>query len=253
MRYFLQLAYNGRDYHGWQRQPGSLSVQEKIETALQQLLHTPTPIVGAGRTDAGVNAAMMTAHFDTEQPVADSKKFLASLNGMADPFNITFYTLKEVRPDAHARFDATSRTYRYFVHTRRTPFLFPYSLQVPPETDFEAMNRAAERLLHTADFTSFAKLHGQTKTNICQVTHARWHAMADDPTRHYFEITANRFLRNMVRSVTGTLLDVGRGKITAGEFQDIIDRRNRCAAGTSLPPSPLFLHNITYPDAIYNL
>lgn len=253
MRYFLELAYNGRDYHGWQRQPGAISVQEKIEDGLQKLLKVPTPIVGAGRTDTGVNASMMVAHFDTAEPIADPDRFIASLNGVVDPFNITFYTLKEVRPEAHARFDATSRTYRYFVHTRRTPFLFPYSLQVASDIDFDAMNTAAQLLLQTDDFTSFAKLHGQTKTNICDVTSARWHSMADDPTRHYFEITANRFLRNMVRSVTGTLLDVGRGKLSIENFQAIIDRRNRSAAGTSLPPSPLFLHRITYPRTVFEL
>lgn len=247
MRYFLHLAYNGKDYHGWQRQPGALSVQEKIEDALATLLRTETPLTGAGRTDAGVNASMMVAHFDTAAPIADTERFIASLNGLADPFNITFYSVKEMPDDAHARFDATERTYRYYVHTRRTPFLFPYSLQVGDDTDFEAMNRAAAILLETDDFTSFAKLHGQTKTNICDVWSAQWKPMNDDPTRWFFEISANRFLRNMVRSVTGTLLEIGRGKLTIDDFRSIIEKKDRCAAGTSLPPSPLFLHNIIYP------
>lgn len=247
MRYFLHLAYNGKDYHGWQRQPGALSVQERIESALTTLFRRETAVTGAGRTDAGVNASMMVAHFDTKEPIADADRFISSLNGLADPFNITFYSVKPVADDAHARFDATSRTYRYFVHTRRSPFLFPYSLQVPHDIDFKAMNEAARILLETDDFTSFAKLHGQTKTNICNVTEARWLPMADDSSRFYFQITANRFLRNMVRSVTGTLLEVGRHKLDIDGFRNVIERMDRSAAGTSLPPTPLFLHNITYP------
>lgn len=247
MRYFLHLAYNGKDYHGWQRQPSALSVQEKIEDALSTLLRKPISVVGAGRTDAGVNASMMVAHFDSDEPIVNPERFIASLNGLADPYNITFYSVRRVSDDSHARFDATERTYRYYVHTRRSPFLFPYSLQVGTDTDFEAMNEVANILLETEDFTSFAKLHGQTKTNICDVRSAKWKQMADDPTRWYFEISANRFLRNMVRSITGTLLEIGRGKINKDEFCNIIATKNRSAAGTSLPPSPLFLYNITYP------
>lgn len=247
MRYFLHFAYNGKDYHGWQRQPGNVTVQERVEDALSLILRQNTGVVGAGRTDAGVNASMMVAHFDTEQAIPDKEKFIASMNGIADPMNIVFFSVKEVPEDAHARFDALTRTYRYYVHTRKSPFLFPYSLFVGPSIDFEAMNSAASSLLAVDDFTSFAKLHGQTKTNICNVISARWEQCHDDGNRLYFEITANRFLRNMVRAITGTLLEVGRGKITAEEFNDIISRKDRRAAGTSLPPSPLFLHEVTYP------
>ncbi|MCH5247534.1 MAG: tRNA pseudouridine(38-40) synthase TruA [Muribaculaceae bacterium] len=246
MRYFLHLAYNGLNYHGWQRQPGAISVQEKIEDGLALLLRHPVSLVGAGRTDAGVNAAMMIAHFDTAVPIPDKNRFLASLNGIVDPFNIAFYDLFPVSDNAHARFDAVDRTYRYYVHIRRSPFLYPYSLQVPPTVDFDLMNEAAKILLEVDDFTSFAKLHSDVKTNICHVTSARWEPYPADPSRYYFEITANRFLRNMVRAVTGTLLEIGRGKMTLDRFRQVIDQKNRSAAGTSLPPSPLFLHHITY-------
>lgn len=247
MRYFLHFAYNGKDYHGWQRQPGALTVQERVEEALTKLLHVPTAAIGAGRTDTGVNASMMVAHFDSATSIDDPNRFIASMNGIADPFNITFYSVSSVQDTAHARFDATARTYRYHIHIRRNPFLFPYSLQVRDNIDFELMNRAAEVLIDTSDFTSFAKLHGQTKTNICQVSSAQWKQMKDDSTRWYFEITANRFLRNMVRSITGTLLDIGMKKLSIKDFKRIIDARNRNEAGTSMPPSPLFLYNITYP------
>lgn len=247
MRYFLYLSYNGKDYHGWQRQPGAITIQEKIENGLETLFHTPTQIIGAGRTDTGVNASMMVAHFDVDREINDEERFIASMNGIVDPFNITFNAIKRVHDKAHARFDALKRTYRYYVHVNRSPFLFPYSLKVPHDVDFGKMNDAAQILLETEDFTSFAKLHGQTKTNICNVTKAEWKQMSDDKSRFYFEITANRFLRNMVRSITGTLLEVGRGKISINELIDIINSKNRSNAGTSLPPSPLFLYDIVYP------
>lgn len=247
MRYFLHLAYKGSDYHGWQRQPGALTIQQKIEDALSCILKSDITVIGAGRTDAGVNAAMMVAHFDTDTPITDSSRFIASLNGMVDPWNINFYDVIEVAPDAHARFDAISRTYRYYVHTNRSPFHYPLSLQIPQSIDFDLMNHAANILIETDDFTSFAKLHGQTKTNICNVISAEWKKIKDSDNRYYFEITANRFLRNMVRSITGTLLDVGRKKITIHDFETIIERRNRSMAGTSLPPAPLFLYTIRYP------
>lgn len=251
MRYFLYFAYNGKDYHGWQKQPGAITVQEKIEGSLTTLLRTPTMIVGAGRTDAGVNASKMVAHFTADEPIVDKERFIASMNGLTDPFNIVFYSLIPVTDEAHARFDATSRTYRYYVNTVKSPFLFPCSLYVGENVDFDAMNDAAKILLQTDDFTSFAKLHGQSKTNICDVRKAVWNKMPDEEGRWYFEITANRFLRNMVRSVTGTLLEVGKNKITKQGFSNIIEAKNRCVAGTSLPPSPLFLHDITYPESIF--
>lgn len=249
VRYFMRLAYRGENFHGWQRQPGAVSVQEVLEEALARVFRLPAlPVTGAGRTDAGVNASCMIAHFDLPEDrvidPASEPRLLHSLNCMLAP-DIVVYGFRQVRPDAHARFDAVSRTYHYHVHTRRTPFPRELSWLAPPGLDFEAMNRAAGILTEVSDFTSFSKLHTDTKTNICRVTHARWQQTG--PYTWVFEITADRFLRNMVRAVVGTLVDVGRGKLTLSQFRDIIDRKDRCAAGTSMPGGPLFLHDIKYP------
>lgn len=248
-RYFIRLAYRGKNYHGWQRQPGAISVQETIEDALARVFRlSQLQVTGAGRTDAGVNASCMIAHFDLPDDRLINPAFLPrllhSLNCMLAP-DIVIYDIRKVRPQAHARFDAVSRTYHYYVHTLRDPFFRELSWLAPAELDFEAMNRAAEILLQTEDFTSFSKLHTDTKTNICHVTHAAWRPLA--PHRWVFEITADRFLRNMVRAVVGTLVEVGRGKLTLDQFRDIIKRKDRCAAGTSMPGGPLFLHAIEYP------
>lgn len=241
-RYFMVLAYRGAPFHGWQVQPGAVSVQGELERALSVLTRTPVAVVGAGRTDAGVNASMMVAHFDA--PFAPEPRAINSLTGR----DIAVYSVKEVHADAHARFDATSRTYHYKAVERRSPFLYPLTWFTRP-LDYEAMNRAAALLLQTDDFTSFAKLHSGARTNICRVSRAEWVA---DPTTGgmTFVITADRFLRNMVRAVVGTLVDVGRGKLTLEGFGDIIAARDRCAAGTSMPPEALYLHSITYPYPI---
>lgn len=243
MRYFIELAYNGGKFHGWQSQPGASTVQQTIEEALTTILRSPTAIVGAGRTDTGVHARQMFAHVDIDSLPADTDRFVRGLNSLLGP-DIAVYALHPVAPDAHARFDATSRTYRYYVHHRKDPFLQGLSHFIAP-LDYEAMNRAAALLIDTSDFTSFAKLHADTKTNICRVTCARWDSI--DRDRHVFTITADRFLRNMVRAVVGTLVDVGRGKISLPDFQRIIEQRDRCAAGTSMPPHALYLEKITYP------
>ncbi len=244
MRYFLRLAYRGAPFHGWQTQPNAASVQQTIERALELALRRPTPITGAGRTDTGVNASMMYAHFDTAEPIADKAGLLRALNSICGK-DIALYEIIDVAPDAHARFDATSRTYHYRVNTRKSPFLYPLSWSAPASLDFELMNQAAARLLTVSDFTSFAKLHSDAKTNICRVSRAEWVPL--DADRWVFIITADRFLRNMVRAVVGTLVDVGRHKLTLGQFEEIISRRDRCAAGTSMPPHALFLHDVTYP------
>jgi tRNA pseudouridine38-40 synthase len=239
-RYFMHLAYNGTPFHGWQSQPGEVTVQSTLETALATLLRTPTPIVGAGRTDAGVHASMMVAHFDAEQP--PSVRGLNSLLGR----DIAVYSIKEVPADAHARFDATSRTYHYLAVERKSPFLHPLAWHPVNPLNYEAMNRAAALLLQVTDFTSFAKLHSDARTNICHVSRAEW---VPDPATGgmTFVITADRFLRNMVRAVVGTLVDVGRGKLTISDFERVISAKDRCAAGTSMPPHALYLHRITYP------
>lgn len=244
MRYFLKLAYRGAPFHGWQSQPNAVSVQQTVEEALATVLRVPTPVVGAGRTDTGVNARVMYAHFDADQPVADPKAFLRSLNRLCGR-DIALQELIPVSDDAHARFDATSRTYKYFAVTAKSPFFYPLSWEAPMELDIDAMNRAAALLLETEDFTSFAKLHTDTKTNICRVSRAEWERIGDDGL--VFTITADRFLRNMVRAVVGTLVEVGRGKMDTDGFRRVIERKDRCAAGTSMPPQALYLWDITYP------
>lgn len=244
MRYFLLLAYNGANYHGWQIQPNASSVQETLEKALGMILRTPTPIVGAGRTDAGVNAQTMYAHFDTEQKIVDTKTFIHRLNSIVGR-DIAVRKVIPVADNAHARFDATSRTYKYFVHTERSPFLQQFSWYCHMPLDFERMNEAASRLYCYTDFTSFSKLHTDVKTNNCKVTFARWE-QTDEHT-WVFTITADRFLRNMVRAIVGTLVEVGRGKLSIEDFEKVIERKDRNVAGTSMPGHALFLWDVTYP------
>ncbi len=285
MRYFLKLSYNGAPFHGWQIQPNAISVQQTIENALATVLRVPTPITGAGRTDTGVNARVMFAHFDFDGILPDRNRLLQALNRLCGP-SIAFYDILPMAPDAHARFDATSRTYRYFVSHIKNPFTPSLMWHSPSRLDYEAMNDAAQILLTTEDFTSFAKLHSDVKTNICHVTEALWQPVSlafaypdlydsDDVDVSFldtgfpllpqsdmikgeesalftcFTITADRFLRNMVRAIVGTLVDVGRHKLSINDFADIISRKNRCAAGTSMPPHALFLWDITYPNDIF--
>ncbi len=244
VRYFMRLSYRGARFHGWQTQPNAVSVQSVIEESLSVITREEVRITGAGRTDTGVNARMMVAHFDLERPVKSAESFIRGLNSMVGP-DIAIEEIVKVRQDAHARFDATSRTYHYYTHTGKSPFLYPLSWQAPETLDYEAMNRAASMLTEISDFTSFAKLHSDAKTNICRVTRAEWLDLGGG--RHVFVITADRFLRNMVRAVVGTLVDVGRGKLSLDQFAKVIEARDRCAAGTSMPPHPLFLWDIRYP------
>lgn len=252
MRKFLEIAYNGASFHGWQSQPADVSVQQTIEEALSVLLRRPVPVTGAGRTDAGVHARRMFAHFDIApdcaDSVADKRRFLNGLNRLCGR-DIAIKDIIDVPTDAHARFDATSRTYKYFVALGKSPFMQDRAWLSPSALDVESMNRAAEILLLTSDFTSFAKLHSDAKTNICKLTHARWDDWHNDfgVPGIVFTVTADRFLRNMVRAMVGTLVDVGRGKINHYDFRRILDRRDRCSAGTSMPPQALFLWDVTYP------
>lgn len=252
MRYFLELSYLGAPFHGWQTQPNAVSVQQVLEEALSTLMRAPTPVTGAGRTDAGVNARRMFAHFDTQAPIDDKRRFLTSINRLCGR-DIAVMDVRPVHPDAHARFDAVSRSYKYFVTFGKSPFLRPLSWMCGYPLDVEAMNGAADMLLETDDFTSFAKLHSDARTNICKVTEARWTPWNNDygVPGAVFTITADRFLRNMVRAVVGTLVDVGRGKLSLQDFRRIIETRDRCAAGTSMPGEALFLWNVTYPEDIF--
>lgn len=242
MRYFLDIAFRGASFHGWQRQPGDISVQECLEDAFSKVLRCETPVTGAGRTDAGVNARRMVAHADFPDHT-DIPSLLRAVNAIAGK-DVAVRSAVAVGADAHARFDATSRTYRYFAHTSKNPFARELSWQASPGLDFDAMNEAAAMLIGKRDFTSFAKLHSDARTNICDLRVARWVNMDDD--KWYFEICADRFLRNMVRAVVGTLVEVGRGKLAPRQIMDVLDASDRCAAGTSMPAHALFLWDVTY-------
>ena len=239
-RYFLHLAYNGADYHGWQSQPNAITVQETVEKALSRVLRRQVAIVGAGRTDTGVNARSMYAHFDVDNEIADPQRLISALNSLVGR-DIAIYGIRRVADDAHARFDAVARTYKYFVTTRKSPFDYRFAWNPPYRLDVDAMNAAAARLADYIDFTSFSKLHTDVATNNCRIYEARWTAEGDRLT---FTIKADRFLRNMVRAIVGTLVDVGRGKTSVDEFCRIIERKDRCAAGASVPGNALFLWNM---------
>lgn len=244
MRYFIEMSYNGTPFFGWQVQPEQPSVQGVMERALTLLLREPIAVTGCGRTDTGVHARQFFAHFDFIQ-LFDNEQ-LAELTDKLNSFlpkEIAICRIFPVADDLHARFSAKSRTYKYYVAVQKEAFRFHYSYRVFQKLDVDKMNAAAKLLLDTEDFTSFSKLHTQTATNICHVSEAHWQ-MEDGLL--VFTITADRFLRNMVRAIVGTLLDVGRGKMELAQFQDIINQKNRCAAGTSVPANALFLQKVEY-------
>lgn len=247
MRYFIYFSFDGSQYHGWQVQPNAISVQQRLNEAISTLLRAPTEVTGAGRTDAGVHAHCMVAHFDFSNTI-DTSWLVFKLNRLL-PQDIAVTKVVPVRADAHARFDATSRTYHYWVYTKKNPFRRQYATRITFPLDFNKMNEAAAKLLSVTDFTSFSKLHTDTKTNNCKVTKAEWIQVDDDLWR--FEITANRFLRNMVRAVVGTLIEVGRGHLSMTDFERVIELKNRCAAGDSMPGNALSLVGITYPDELF--
>ena len=243
MRYFMRLAYNGAGYHGWQVQPNGVTVQECVERALSTALRTPIAVTGAGRTDAGVNAAMMVAHFDVEQPIADTHLLIRRLNSIVGN-DIVIYSIYRVADDAHARFDATSRTYKYFVTLTKSPFDYAFTWHCRTPLDFDLMNEAAERMMGYTDFTSFSKTGTDVKTNICQLTEARWEQLK--PGEWRFTVSANRFLRNMVRAIVGTLVEVGRHRMTISQMRHAIEAKDRQRAGESVPGHALYLTNIEY-------
>lgn len=243
MRCFFDIAFRGAAFHGWQRQPGDMSVQQCLEEAFGKVLRAEVPVTGAGRTDAGVNARRMVAHVDLPDG-CDTAALLRSVNAIVGR-DVAVSAMHRVPDDAHARFDATERCYRYFAHTGKDPFVRDLSWQASPGLDFEAMNRAAALLLGRRDFTSFAKLHSDARTNICDLRAAGWHRQ--DAEHWYFEIRADRFLRNMVRAVVGTLVEVGRGKMAPADILRVLDASDRCAAGTSMPAHALFLWDVSYP------
>ncbi len=248
MRYFIYLSYDGTAYHGWQVQPNAVSVQQRMNEALSTLLRGKnSDVTGAGRTDAGVHAHMMVAHFDIENAV-DCAWLTEKLNRIL-PYDIVVNKVVRVKPDAHARFDAKARTYHYWVYTRKNPFKRHYATRISYPLDFNCMNEAASYLLSVKDFTSFSKLHTDVKTNICRVTKAEWTQVDDDLWQ--FEITADRFLRNMVRAVVGTLVEVGRGRMSIDDFKRVVAQKDRCAAGDSMPGNALSLVDIAYDNNIF--
>lgn len=247
MRYFLNLSYKGTNYHGWQLQRNAPSVQGEVEKALSAILRTPTGVVGAGRTDTGVHALHYTAHFDAAEPIPDANSFLYHANSFL-PTDISLHSLRPVHSDAHARFDAYEREYTYIMVRGKDPFRRETSWQYYAGLDVAAMNEAAAWLLQFDDFTTFAKLNSGNKTNICHVTHAQW---VEEGNEARFCIRANRFLRNMVRAITGTLVEVGRGKISPEEFRNLVAARDLSLSGSSAPAQGLFLSNIKYPDNIF--
>lgn len=241
-RYFLFFSYDGTAYHGWQLQPNAVSVQQQLNQALSTLLREDISTVGAGRTDTGVHARCMVAHFDTTADI-DCARLTDKLNRLL-PADIAVSRVARVIPEAHARFDAIARTYHYHVYTGKAPFLRHYATRLHFTPDYAAMNRAAARLMDFSDFTSFSKLHTDVKTNLCRIHYARWTHVESELWR--FEIRADRFLRNMVRAIVGTLLEVGRGRLNEEEFCDIIAAKSRMAAGESVPATGLALVDIEY-------
>lgn len=247
-RYFIFLSYKGTHYCGWQRQPKDVTVQQILEAALAKLMNAEISITGAGRTDAGVHARMMTAHFDLLSPLLEPTNTVAKLNSIL-PKDIAISAIKPVVENSHARFSALSRTYIYTVSDVKDPFEYEnYCFMSIRNIDFDRMNEAAKILLEYNDFTSFSKLHTDVKTNNCRISEAYWQQVGD---RQLFTITADRFLRNMVRAIVGTLFAVGRGKMSVDDFRAVIEAKNRSYAGTSARPEGLALVNIEYPSNIF--
>lgn len=250
MRYFIYLSYDGTAYHGWQVQPNAVSVQQKLNECLAKLLRGKnTDVTGAGRTDAGVHAHMMVAHFDIDEEL-DGTWLTDKLNRIL-PQDIAVSKVLRVNDQAHARFDAKARTYHYWIYTKKDPFNRQYATRITFSLDFNKMNEAAAYLLTVSDFTSFSKLHTDVKTNICKVTHAEWTNIEGDVWQ--FEITADRFLRNMVRAVVGTLIEVGRGRLSLEDFKAVVAQKNRCAAGDSMPGNALSLVDIRYDNEVFTI
>ncbi len=245
MRYFLHLAYNGNAYYGWQMQPEHPSVQDTLEKCLSLLLHCErVAITGCGRTDTGVHASCFYAHFDLDTKLTTSEcdRIRDQLNNFL-PKDIVIYRLFPVKDEAHTRFDAESRTYQYFITTVKNPFTFSQRLFYHRPLNVEKMNEAAKLLKKNEDFTSFSKVHTQVNNFICHVSEAFWERKGEDVV---FTITANRFLRNMVRAIVGTLLDVGLEKMSLEDFQSVIEKKDRCEAGISVPAHALFLTDVRY-------
>ena len=256
MRYFITFSYDGARYHGWQIQPNAITVQGELERALSLVLRQEVQTVGAGRTDTGVHARMMVAHFDLPQTLEpraltedDFERQMAYRLNKILPRDIAVVRVDRVCDDAHARYSALSRTYYYYVHTRKDPFLHHCSCEMHYGMDFTLMQEAADALLEYKDFAAFCKSHADVKTTLCDLTVARWVQMSETEWR--FEIKANRFLRNMVRAVVGTLIEVGRGRMSLADFRSVVEGGRRTQAGESMPAHALYLEHIEYPGELF--
>lgn len=246
-RYFMHLAYKGTHYNGWQIQPNAKSIQETLQTCISTIFRIEISITGAGRTDTGVHARNFYAHFDSNHSLLDDcEKLVFKLNSFL-PSDIVLYGIYQINKEAHTRFDATSRTYKYYISEKKEIFQADYCWYRNLDLNLEKMNQAALSLYEYIDFTSFSKLHTDVKTNDCKISHAHWDSVEN---MHVFTITADRFLRNMVRSIVGTLIEVGRDRMSTKQFREIIELKDRSKAGTSVPAKGLFLESINYPYSI---
>lgn len=246
IRYFLEISFDGTAYHGWQKQKNGISVQQIMEEKLSLKLKNPIEVIGCGRTDTGVHARQFYLHFDlNEKIVLDD--FLFKLNRFL-PHDIAAHSIHIVKSDANARFSALERSYNYYIQTQKSPFNRNYSYDFTSVLDLDRMNNACKILMKNEDFTSFSKLHGGQKNNLCRLTECKW-----QKNRHQliFTISANRFTRNMVRAIVGTMIEVGKGNLSVKELTNIIESRNRCMAGESVEAKGLFLEKITYPAEIF--
>jgi tRNA pseudouridine38-40 synthase len=247
-RYFIYISYKGTSYHGWQIQPNSVTVQKILDNALRVVLNEEINTIGAGRTDTGVHAMFFCAHFDSFSPdLSIDNNLVFRLNRFL-PDDISVSSVKKVLPDANARYSALSRTYKYYISTIKDPFFDSSSWFLHGYLNISAMNQACRLLINHSDFTSFSKLHSGSKTNICKIYDARWE---EQDNRLVLTIRADRFLRNMVRAIVGTLVEIGFGKMHQEEFEEIILAKDRRRAGRSAPAKGLFLTDIEYPVQIF--
>lgn len=247
-RYFIFISYKGTSYHGWQIQPNSVTVQKLLDEALTTILSESISTTGAGRTDTGVHAFVFCAHFDSSSSGLDKNKNLIYKLNRYLPEDISVTRIRKVRSDANARFSALSRTYKYYISTAKDPFSDDSSWYLHGDINIEEMNKAGQILLNHTDFTSFSKLHTNVKTNNCRIYYASWEIKG---SQLIFSIKADRFLRNMVRAIVGTMIEVGLGKINLKDFTEIIMAKDRGKAGKSAPAKGLFLSEIEYPDSIF--
>ncbi|MFC4666014.1 tRNA pseudouridine(38-40) synthase TruA [Falsiporphyromonas endometrii] len=250
MRFFIYFSYNGANYSGWQNQPNAITVQEQLEKDISLLLRKETDVIGAGRTDAGVHAKLMVAHFDADINTAEAAGLVPRLNGLL-PKDISIHRIVPVVEGTNARFAATARTYKYFITSTKDPFIGELMLKTHLKLNFEKMNEAAKIMLEYDDFECFSKVRTDVKTFICHIREAYWAPHPYITDCHVFTITADRFLRNMVRAIVGTLFEIGREKKEPKDMHTIIASKDRGMAGSSAPANGLYLWNVEYPYEIF--